>query len=667
VATALEPAAGPPLSPRNASYSIDIRLDPAQRTLEGRQVVTWTNLRSRPTDELWFHLFWNAWRNSRSTWMVEDRLRNRSERKRKIREEDWGYIEVLSTTLLPDEEGPMARDLTPTQRFASPDDGNPEDRTVLVVSLPEPVGPRDSVRVEMRWRAKVPRTFARTGYRGEFFFIAHGFPALGVFEEAGWNCHQFHAGTEFYSDYGVYDVSLTLPARFVVGATGREVGTRANPDGTVTHRFQQADVHTFAWTASPDYVVREARFEAPGLPAVDLRLLMQPEHLGQTERHLAAVRAALQHYGTWYGPYHYGHLTVVDPAWRSGAGGMEYPTLITCGTRWLNPPGGDSPESVTVHEAGHQFWYGIVGNNEFEHAWLDEGLNTFSTLRALDAVYPPRVLVRRYLRPPRGEGEGFLPLRFPGIEIPRLPQRVAGYRALATADEPSRPSFRYFPSAHSALSYSKTALWLATLERRLGWPTLQRILSTFFQRHAFRHPTPEEFFAVAREVGGEDLDAFFDEVHRSSEAFDYAVESVASVPAAPEGFTEREGRLEYREKREEEDQDGDEGPGKLFRTEVVVRRLGGARFPVDVLLAFEDGHERRELWDGRERWKLIAVEHPARLSHAVVDPDRVLLMDLDPVNNGRLRKPRSRMPAVKWGAKWMIWLQDFLAGWEFFL
>jgi len=156
----------------------------------------------------------------------------------------------------------------------------------------------------------------------------------------------------------------------------------------------------------------------------------QPEHEGQTQRHFDAAAAALENYGTWYGPYPYGHVTLVDPVYDSATGGMEYPTLFTCGTRIFNPFGADSPESVTVHEAGHQFWYGLVGNNEFEHAWLDEGFNTFSTLRTLDVAFADRVLVRRYLEPPKaGRGRSaFFPLPFRGITVDRWDARRQRYR-----------------------------------------------------------------------------------------------------------------------------------------------------------------------------------------------------------------------------------------------
>src|SRR5207248_1252912 len=123
------------------------------------------------------------------------------------------------------------------------------------------------------------------------------------------------------------------------------------------------------------------RFEQEGLPPVEMRLMIQPEHLSQTERHFAATRAALRYYGQWFGAYPYGHITIIDPAWRSQADGMEYPTLFTARTNWLTPPSSIDPEDVIVHETGHQWFYGMVGSNEFEDGWMDEGLDTFANTR----------------------------------------------------------------------------------------------------------------------------------------------------------------------------------------------------------------------------------------------------------------------------------------------
>jgi hypothetical protein len=649
------------LSPRNASYTIDVRLEPETRMLHGTQRLTWTNTQDGAADRLWFHLYWNGWRNRHSTWMREERLRGRAARRQGgIENGDWSYIEVESVKLA------SGADITRTLYFAFPDDGNVEDRTAMVVLLPQPVEPGQSIGVDMTWRAKIPRTFARTGFRGDAYFFSNWFPAVGVFGLGGWNNHQFHAGTEFFSDYGVYDVSMTVPADYVLGATGVEVERRDNGDGTVTHRYEQADVHTFAWTTSPEYLVVEDRFEAADLPPVDLRLLLQPDHFDQADRHLEATRAALLNYGTWYGPYPYGHLTIVDPAYGLGAGGMEYPTLFTAGSRWFNPEGGDGPEHVTIHEAGHQFWYGIVGNNEFESAWLDEGLNTFSTERAAMARYGESRHSERFFSPPGAENTGFFALLVDGFDYGGRPLlgRLARYRQDATSDPQSRPSYRYHPRRGGSLSYSKTALWLQTLENWIGWEDgLQPILSTFFARWKFAHPTADDFVAVANELTEQDIDGFLREV-MGSEAFDYAVDSVATFPTANEGWVKTGSDLTLVEPAA----GGDGGEpaaadaaGTLYRSEVVVERRGGGTFPVDVLLVFEDGHEIRHHWEGRQRWYMFTEEYPSRLAYAVVDPDGVLALDLRPTNNSMQVVPEPELPAWKWAARWTVWLQDFLA------
>jgi hypothetical protein len=481
------------------------------------------------------------------------------------------------------------------------------------------------------------------------------------------HCHQFHASTEFYADYGVYDVRMTVPAGYVVGATGRQIERTDHSDGTVTHRYRQEDVHDFAWTTSPHYRVLEERFEAEGLPPVDMRLLIQPEYLGQAARFFAAARAVLESCGRWYGPYPYGHVTVVVPAYRSGTGGMEYPTLITGGTRRFQPAGTDSPESVVVHEMAHQFWYGIVGNNEFEHAWLDEGLVTFTAMRTLEATYDEPVLVRRHLA-------GFVPVRFSEIRKPRWSSLLKDYRRYGTADAPAKPSYRHYPATARTISYDKPAAWLATLERYLGWDTVREILSTFFTRYRFAHPTPDDFFAVANEVAGQDLAWFFDQVHGDSVSFDYGIARARSSRVIPSGWGDAggEGGPVRLDAGDTSAASADPGPGDdedeaVYRTEVVVRRYAGGRFPVDVRLVFEDSHVIRERWDGRERWRMFVVERPSKLDYAEVDADRVLVLDRDRSNNSRLRTPKGRLPATKWSSKWTVWFQDYLSSLAFFM
>jgi aminopeptidase N len=633
--TARQPAQA--RSPRNASYTLQATLDPASRAITGSGRLTWRNITNTPASELRFHLYWNAWRNNDSSWMREQFL-GRNPALRGRGDDDRSAIDL--TKLSVSDTG----DLLGRARFISPDDGNTDDLTVLSVPLDRPVAPGESIDVDLGWTARVPRTFARTGTLGNYFFIAQWFPKIGVFEDAGWNCHQFHAATEFFSDYGAYDVRLTVPAGWIVGATGRAQPVVDNGNGTATHRFVEEDVHDFAWTTSPDFLDLHETFSEPGLPPVDMRLLLQPEHADQASRHFTATRAALKYYGQWFGPYPYGHITVVDPvtifnagAQGGGTGGMEYPTLFTAGTRWMAPWPGSQPESVTIHEAGHQFWYGIVGTNEFERAWMDEGFNTFSTARTMAEAMPGRfVAVDRYFG-------GLVPWAYMDVPWSRDidGNRLDAYRPVAASEIQSTPTWQYWPGSASAITYNKTALWLATLERYLGWPTVQRILATHFERGAFRHPTPEEFFAIANEVSGRDLTWFFDAVYRSNATFDYGVDQVTSVPSTADGSA------------------------SVMNT-VVVRRYADGVFPVDVRVTLADGVVTTEHWSGREPWHAFTIRGSASVSTVEVDPDRVLLLDLDYTNNSWTARPRAAEASKKWALRWLTWVEDLMLTYGFF-
>lgn len=640
------PASRPTPSPRNASYSIDATLDHAARTLTGRQVLTWRNISPLTTSELQFHLYYNAWRNTRSTWMRE-RLLGRSLALHNRPEADWGWIDVTRIRLLAAGDS-LPIDLTDEAAFIAPDDGNPDDRTVLAVRLPAPVAPGETVNVEVEWVSRVPRPFARTGVEGDYYLIAHWFPKIGVLEADGWNCHQFHAVTEFYADYGIYDVRLTVPAGWLLGATGRQRSITDNGDGTATHHYHAEDVHDFAWTVSPDFVDLAGRFEHPDLPDVDIRLLLQPEHRAQAERHFEATRQALKHYGEWFGPYPYDHLTVVDPPWRSLTAGMEYPTFFTAGTRWLAPARTNGPEGVTVHEAGHQFFQGVVGTNEFEYEWLDEGLTTFATARVLDQFFP------HYQQLPLFRG--FVPWTFTDIPWSRAidGNRLDSYRPRARMDVPATPSYRYWPPSSFSISYDKTALWLHTLERHLGWPTLRRGLSAYYERWKFDHPKPQDLFDILSESAGTDLGWFFDQVHGSSAVFDYGVAQLSTQRTAGRGFFDGEFR------------DGSEEAGEgEFESTVVVRRYADGVFPVNVVVEFADGHVERRTWDGQAQWTAYRFVREARATSAAVDPERVLLLDVNYTNNSRTTEPRAAEAATKWALAWMVWLQDLLLTYTF--
>ncbi|MGQ9852768.1 MAG: M1 family metallopeptidase [Candidatus Oleimicrobiaceae bacterium] len=635
-----------------ANYSINVTLQVAERMLHGEEVLTWTNTSTRPVDTLYFHLYWNAFKNNRSVFATEVRQRlNWGERSTKDRSPDeWGWIDVGKIWL---EENGRRDDLTASMGYAAPGCAEGDDQTVLRLPLPRPVAPGQTVDVALTFRAKIPTQQPRTGYRGDFFFLGQWFPKIGVLWDGAWNCHPFHTNTEFFADYGDYDVRITVPANFVVGATGVMKDSLANHDGTVTYRFVQECVHDFAWTASPHYVVRTERFAHPDLPAVTMRLLLQPEHKGDQNAYFGATANTLKYYGLWYGPYPYGHITIVDPAWNSRADGMEYPTLFCGGSEWWVPKGVLTPEWLTIHECGHQWWYGLVGNNEFEHPWLDEGINSYADGRCAEAAYGDDLYMRRYFG---------VPVVFREVKRP-MRTRWRAPMLTAKRDRMDRRGWEYVDGqSYSVNAYRKPALMLATLEGYLGDELFTKILRTYAERYRFKHPRPEDFLAVVNELAPENLDWFFDQLLTGSGVLDYAVTAVrSSVLPEQEGYFGTGELIRYEKPAEKKEQ-----VRPHYETEVLVERLGDVWFPVEIQIRYEDGETVTEIWDGRDLWRRYRYLRPAQLLSAEVDPSRKILLDVNFANNSRFRQAETSA-AVKWTLRWLGWLQHLLEAFAFFV
>ncbi len=191
---------------------------------------------------------------------------------------------------------------------------------------------------------------------------------------------------------------------------------------------------------------------------------------------------------------------------------------------------------------------------------------------------------------------------------------------------------------------------LHTLERMHTRETMQRVLSIFFARWKFKHPRPDDFFAVLNEVTGDDHAFFIEQVYRGSNTFDYAIDRLTSEPISARGMMESPKGLTF----QETEVDGQ------FRTTVVVRRLAAGQFPVDVLVTFSNGEQARESWDGRGRWAVFTFDRTVDAVSAQIDPERRLLLDTNFTNNSKTTTPAGPAAATKWSLRWMVWLQDLL-------
>ena len=372
-------------SPRNASYTITARLDPASRTLTGEQLLTWRNTSTIPATSLRFHLYYNAWRNTRSTWMRESALAGDSDTVDRP-EADWGWIDVTSLKLVGTGGTPV--DVTSACASSLPTMGTSMTGTVAEVPLAAPVRPGEIVNVQVAWSSRVPRTFARTGAIGDFYFLAQWFPKIGVFRTRAGTAISSTPTTEFFADFGIYDVRLTVPSGWMVGATGVERGRRDEGDRTTTHHYRAEDVHDFAWTTSPDYVERIGGSSHAGLPGSQCGSCCSPSTCDR--RIVISTRRArrLRYYGEWFGPYPYANIddrrsAVAERRGRHGVSdAVHRGHAMACASHRRAAGRRDRPRSrasVLVR---------LVATNEFEHAWMDEGLQ-----HVLDGT-DPRAVVR---------------------------------------------------------------------------------------------------------------------------------------------------------------------------------------------------------------------------------------------------------------------------------
>jgi len=670
---------------RIADYDIRVRLDPDEKQLLGHETITWLNADGPPTDRLMLHLYMNAFRSpgtrymsARGGWSAEEA----------------GWIDIKSIKL--PGGGLIEPESAEAEQAAQIDEDLIDrieiDETVMTVHLPRPIETGARIRLEIEFEVKLPRVFSRAGYASDYYLVAQWFPKTGVYADGRWICPQYESYTEFYADFGRYRVEITVPNNYRVGATGYLDSSRVR-DGEKTLVYTAHPVHDFAWAASPN--LRETKekveYRSGGkVYTVDLFLLMQRDRMDMAETYKSAVRLALESFGREYGPYPYSKLTVIDPAPGRGlnSGGMEYPMFITGGSSWLETylfPGDLPIEGVTIHEFGHQYWYGVVANNEFDEPWIDEGLTSYSADKAVDTLAPfgmnlryPKILsdtllgLHPFLRGWRADFGDLVDLLRLGLPDSSLAQRRADYLLQPGAAPITAKAYRQLNEmSYSISAYHKPALVLKTLEGIVGEPGVSRILRRLYERFRFRHVKGDEIRALASEVAGEDLSWFFDQVLDGTGILDYAVDSVETSDEPPAN------------------QDGE------VLSIVTLRRLGEVILPQTVRVTLDDGRNFDFKWDrknprsepiwmesfealggvGGSRYRLregraggwlkIEILSSGPVASARVDPGYRYPLDLNLANNSYRTdadssfSTRGEMSAVRLLAKWLHGISVF--------
>ena len=591
-----------------ANYDIEVHLDHKGKSASCIQKLNWKNTSPDTLRELRFYMYMNAFKDLKSTYLKNTRkmfgqdLNNRTEK-------EWGHIEVTQAV---DRNG---NDLVQNQEYIQPNDGNALDETVLSIPLEMPLLPGEVIELDMNFDVKLPRTIVRSGYGPrDFFLFVHWFPQVCVYElkvdgNWGWNSHQFMPGTEFFSDFGDYNVEIYASDHLVIGGSGCKTfsGKVLGTIGEQLVRFQAYDLIDFGWVAYPEYETYTSTYGD-----TDIEILMVPEHYAFADRYLKAIEQSLEYLEKHVGKYPYPKITVVDPPTHTlNSGFMEYPMMITGATAYGIPRSVRSVESLVIHEFTHMYFMASLASNEKEEAWLDEGFVTYFEDRILDHYYGNQSSLFDVLGARSGNAQQSRN-EYVSMENPNL-GKIA------------RPGWE-FDGGFKSLIYAKTATAFKTMERIIGSDIMDEIIKTYFERHKFTHPKEADLRKIIKEVlekntSNFDSDKYLNQVLHDTSSINFKMVDINNSTKTIEAI--REGNFE----------------------------IG-----TEVLIMFKDGSSKTVNWKGSEKHFKHTFSSSKEVISAHIDPEQKIYLDLN-LNNNSITLDPNKKPLYKYAAKLGHWLQ----------
>jgi hypothetical protein len=498
---------------------IQVQLNDKIHMLHGYEEFEYINHSPDTLLFLYIHLWPNAYKSDRTAFS-EQKVMNGETAFYFAKPENRGYIDSLEFRV-------NERHVNFTGNEATPD--------IVRIDLNEPLLPGQRINVSTPFRVKLPRVFSRLGHTGQAYFISQWFPNPAVYDHKGWHPLPYLDLGEFYSEIGSYEVTITLPENYIVMATGNCTDVRENawldslagialpPDTLYTKstpassermktiHFQENNVHDFAWFADKRWVVRKDTVTIPGgaEPATTYAAFLptsQKAWAGATEY----LRATVHHYSDFVGAYPYKTIKAVEGDMSSG-GGMEYPT-VTVIDRGANA----MLKRVLIHEAGHNWFYGIIATNERDHAWMDEGINTFYEKKTVQAM----------------EKQG--PSRF-SKAMGSLEELLYFEAAASRTDQALEQTSARFTKLNYGMGvYQKTALMLEWLEQYMGTDQFRKAMRAYYETWKFRHPYPEDLQEILQQHTEKSIDWFFRDVLTTDQPVDFRIKQVARTPEVTE-------------------------------------------------------------------------------------------------------------------------------------
>jgi hypothetical protein len=494
-------------------YKITVTLNDADNSLLGFEQIKYYNNSPDTLYFIWIHIWPNAFKNDKTAFS-DQQLENGSTNFYFSEENKKGYINQLNFKV---------------DNVNAATEDHPQHQDILKLLLPKALAPGKSIKIETPFHVKLPYNFSRGGHIEQSYQITQWYPKPAVYDKTGWHEMPYLDQGEFYSEFGDYDVQITLPENYIVAATGelqteseknwlkenyfnklsfkpagleskskltkKDITKIASSKENKTIQFKQDNVHDFAWFADKRFNIRQDTLRLISGKIINVYAYFLPSKNDYWRTSISIIKKSILTKSEWLGEYPYNVVSVVDDA-SNKPGGMEYPTITT-----LISGGSEANlERVINHEVGHNWFYAILASNERTFPWMDEGMNTYYDQR-YESIYFNEE-----------NGNKFLPKqKFIRNRVSAYPQKmILDTYIKLKKDQPINSVSESFSGLNYGLSaYVKAGQWMMLLEKELGTAMFDSCMREYYKRWRFKHPTPDDFKTVMEEVSGKSLSNTF--------------------------------------------------------------------------------------------------------------------------------------------------------------
>lgn len=517
---------------QQVNYNIAVSLNDEDHTIDALEKIVYTNNSPDTLTFIWFHIWANAYKNDKTAFS-EQLLQNGRTDFYFSDEKGKGYTSKLNFKVN-DEKAIIA--------------SHPQHIDIVKLLLPKPLPPNKSITIETPFHTKLPYNFSRGGHIENDYQLTQWYPKPAVYDSKGWHEMPYLDQGEFYSEFGSFEVSITIPNDYLVAATG-ELQTTSELDllkklgqtninkqpnyliedivpekniflaakpikknsviktnnlnvGTKTLLYKQDNIHDFAWFASKNFLIQYDTLQLNN-KVVDCFSFISKRKEKRCENNIRYIKNTLKNYSRWLGEYPYNVATVVVGK-QNKEDGMEYPTITYINiedSSWMI-------RDLISHELGHNWFYGILASNEREHPWMDEGMNSYYDNRWIEEnrITDPKILATIPQKYQSQKNDN------PNAGIETIFNSLLGIHKNIAIDT---NAVAYPKEYYGLLVYEKAAYWLKKLEQKLGQNVFDSVMKTYYQQWKFKHPYPQNFKTIIEQVSAKNIDDHFAKLYNN--------------------------------------------------------------------------------------------------------------------------------------------------------